>query len=122
MKDLKSTTTSELVNMFKELALEQDETYITDNNKKYNKLYGLIKSITQELKGRPGDARRELLPLLQDENPHVRLQAAKRSYPVAPVEARACLEAIRAARLPDQSLDAGMTIRGLDEDPHCLDL
>ena len=37
--------------------------------------------------------------LLDDDNPHVRLQAAK---------------------LPDRSLDAGMTLRRLGVDPHCL--
>jgi hypothetical protein len=70
---------------------------------------------------RPGDERRALLPLLHDENPHVRLQAAKFAYPVSPAECRACLEAIRAAKLPDQSLDAGMTLRRLSHDPHYLD-
>ena len=122
MKNLNSKTTSELVELFRQSSLVQDETYISDDNKKYKKMYSLIQSIAQELKDRPGDARSELLALLQDENPHVRLQAAKRAYPVAPIEARACLEAIRAARLPDQSLDAGMTLSFLERDPHSLEL
>jgi hypothetical protein len=114
-------TTARLVAMFRDNCLAQDETYISGNTRKYNKLFLVNVDIVNELASRPGDERRALLPLLHDENPHVRLQAAKFAYPVAPVECRACLEAIRAAKLPDQSLDAGMTLRGLSQDPHCLD-
>jgi hypothetical protein len=42
-----------------------------------------------------------LLNLLADESPQVRLQAAKKVYPIAPTEAKACLEAIAAALLFD---------------------
>ena len=122
MIDLKSKSVNQLLAVFTESALKQDDTYITSNVKKFNKLYTVIDDVAKALRDLPGDGRIELSALLQHENPHVRLQAAKYLYPVAPVEARACLEAIRAARLPDQSLDAGMTIRGLEEDPHCLDL
>jgi hypothetical protein len=114
-------TTDRLVARFRDNCLVQDETYISGNTKKYNKLFLVNVGIVKELAGRSGDERRALLPLLNDKNPHVRLQAAKFAYPVAPSECRACLEAIRAAKLPDQSLDAGMTLRGLDRDPHCLD-
>jgi hypothetical protein len=68
-----------------------------------------------------GDGRVALLPLLTHDNPQVRLEAAKFGYAVAPTECKACLEAIAAAKLPDQSLDAGMTLWRLSEDPHCLD-
>ena len=114
-------TTEYLVGMFRENSLAQDDTNISGNTKKYRKLYFINVDIVKELMRRPGDERRALLPLLKDENPHVRLQAAKFAYPVAPAECRACLEAIRAAKLPDQSLDAGMTLRQLSIDPHCLD-
>jgi hypothetical protein len=116
-----SESTERLVLMFRENSLAQDETYISGNTRKYSKLYFLNVDIVKELIKRPGDERRALLALLRDENPHVRLQAAKFAYPVAPAESRACLEAIRAAKLPDQSLDAGMTLRQLRIDPHCLD-
>ena len=116
-----SDTTERLVAVFRDNCLVQDETYISGNTRKYSKLYFGNVDVVKELAGRPGDERRALLPLLNDENPHVRLQAAKFAFPVAPVECRACLEAIRAAKLPDQSLDAGMTLRQLSIDPHCLD-
>jgi hypothetical protein len=114
-------TTAGLLALFRANCLAQDETYISGNAKNYNKLFAVNVNVVKELASRPGDGRRALLPLLNDENPHVRLQAAKFAYPVAPSECRACLEAIRAAKLPDQSLDAGMTLRSLDRDPHCLD-
>jgi hypothetical protein len=116
-----TATTERLVAAFRDNCLAQDETYISGNTRKYNKLFLANVDIAKELSGRPGDERRALLPLLTDENPHVRLQAAKFAYPVAPTECRACLEAIRAAKLPDQSLDAGMTLWRLSVDPHCLD-
>jgi hypothetical protein len=90
-------------------------------SRKYSRLFFVNVGIVELLASRSGDERRALLPLLNDENPHVRLQAAKFAYPVSPAECRACLEAIRAAKLPDQSLDAGMTLRRLSQDPHCLD-
>ena len=119
---IKSTeTTAHLVTMFRDNCLVQDETYISGNTRKRNKLILANRDIRIELASRPGDERRALLRLLRDENPHVRLHTAKEAYPVAPAEYRACLEAIAAAKLPDQSLDAGMTLWRLSIDPHCLD-
>jgi hypothetical protein len=116
-----TATTESLVAAFRDNCLAQDETYISGNTRKYKKLFFANVDMIKELASRPGDERRALLPLLNDENPHVRLQAAKFAYPVAPAECRACLEAIQAAKLPDQSLDAGMTLWRLSVDPHCLD-
>jgi len=82
---------------------------------------GEIATIAEELKRRGVEERRSLLTLFADENPQVRYQAATNVYSVAPAEAKACLEAIAAAGLPNQSLSAGMTLSGLEEDPNCLD-
>jgi hypothetical protein len=116
-----SETTAHLVAMFRENCLAQDETYISGKSTKRNKLFFANVDICGELAKRPGDERRALLPLLNDKNPQVRLQAAKFAYPVSPAECRACIEAVAAAKLPDQSLEAGMTLRRLSVDPHCLD-
>ena len=77
--------------------------------------------MTRELKRRGVEERRSLLTLFADKNPQVRLQAAIKVYSVAPKEAKTCIEAIAAAGLPDQSLAAGMLLKGLEEDPNCLD-
>jgi len=121
MKDLSKYTIQELLVQFRNACLAQYDTYLTDNVGKYNKLFDFLIAVTRELKRRGVEERRALLTLFADENPQVRLQAAKNVYAVAPIEAKACLEAIAAARLPDQSLSAGMTLNGLEEEPNCLD-
>lgn len=121
MTELNSKTTQELLTTYRNVCLAQYDTYITGNTKKRNKLFDVLLSITRELKRRGVEERRSLLTLLQDKNPQVRLKAAKHVYSVAPNEARACLESIAAAKLPDQSLEAGMTLSRLEEAPNCLD-
>ena len=121
MKDLSKYTIQELLVQFRNACLAQYDTYLTDNVGKYNKLFDFLIAVTRELKRRGVEERRALLTLFADENPQVRLQAAKNVYAVAPIEAKACLEAIAAARLPDQSLSAGMMLNGLEEEPNCLD-
>ena len=54
-------------------------------------------------------------------NPQVRLKAAKLSYRVAPEPARRCLEALRDMKPIEQCLDAGMTLRGIDDGTCMLD-
>jgi uncharacterized membrane-anchored protein len=121
MKNLADRTRQELLNQFRDVCLAQYETYITGNTNKYNKLFDNLVAITRELKRRGLEERRALLTLLTDKNPQVRVQAAKSVYSVAPREAKACLEVIAAAGLPDQALSAGMTLSRLEEAPNCLD-
>lgn len=124
MNDIAYSTMSigELLEVFKNACLAQDETlFFPEDIEIYNKYYGVLVAIRMELTARGPEARRSLLRLLSDGNPQVRLQAAEFVYPVARDEARRCLQDLRAAKLPFQSLSAGMTLRGLEEDPHCLD-
>jgi hypothetical protein len=121
MNDLTKHTVQELIVQFRDACLSQYETDITGAMRKYNKLQDFLLDVVRELKRRGVEERRSLLGLLADRNPQVRLQAAKSVYSVAPMEAKACLEAIAAAGLPDQSLSAGMTLSGLEEEPNCLD-
>ena len=111
----------QLLKRFEQACLEQYDTYITGKTKKRNVNFRILVSIKNELNARGVEARRSLLRLLGHENPQVRLQAAKFVYPVAREEARKQLEDIRIAKLPDQSLDAGMTLFRLEEAPDCLD-
>ncbi len=121
MNNLATYATNELVAKFRDACLAQYGTYQTENVSKRNKLFDFLVDVTRELKRRGVEERRSLLTLFADKNPQVRLQAANFVYSVAPTEAKACLEAIAAAGLPDQSLSAGMTLSGLEEDPNCLD-
>jgi len=111
----------QLLKRFEEACLEQYDTYITDDLEKFETNFRILVSIKDELKARGPEARRALLRLLRHDNPHVRLQAAKFVYPVARDEAKACLQDIAAAKLPDQSLDARMTLHRIEEVPDCLD-
>ena len=121
MIDYAEKSLADLMTEFVDSCLSQDDTFITGDAKKYNKLYSVIEGVSKELARRSGDARRSLLTLFRHKNPHVRLQAALFAYSVAPADARTCLEAIASARLPDQSLAARMALSRLKEDPHCLD-
>jgi hypothetical protein len=121
MKDLSKYTAPELLAQFRTACLTQYDTYLTGNIGKRNRMFTFLLAVTRELKSRGVEERRSLLTLFADKNPQVRLQAAESVYAVAPVEAKACLEAIAAAGLPDQSLSAGMTLSGLEEEPHCLE-
>jgi uncharacterized protein DUF2019 len=73
-----------------------------------------IFAIGGELKRRPGDQRRALLPLYDHPNIEVRLRAAKRTLAVAPVEARRMIESIAASRWFPHAGDAGMCLELLD--------
>ncbi len=121
MKNLTKYTVPELLAQFRDACLAQYDTYITDNTRKYNKLQDFLLAVTRELKRRGVEERRSLLTLFADKNPQVRLQAATKVYSVAPVEAKACIEAVAASGVPDQSFAARMMLRGLEEEPNCLD-
>ncbi len=121
MKDLTKYSVPELLAQFRDACLAQYDTYLTDNVSKRNKLFDYLLAVTRELKRRGVEERRSLLTLLADKNPQVRLQAAKSVYSIAPIEAKACIEAIAASGVPDQSFDARMTLSRLEEVPNCLD-
>jgi hypothetical protein len=70
--------------------------------------------IVKELKARPGDQRRALLPLFEHPNMQVRLKAAKATLAIAPKEARQMLESIAASTWQPQAGDAGMSLENLD--------
>jgi hypothetical protein len=73
-----------------------------------------MQHVVDELRVRKGDQRRALLALYDHPSVQVRLKAAKATLAVAPLEARAALEAIRASNWQPQALDAGMSLRNLD--------
>jgi hypothetical protein len=103
-----------LVDLFKTLGIAQDDADTAGDQKKFNRLYWELKAVEEELKKRPGDARKDLLSFYADPNLHVRLVAAKATLAIAPEEAREALIKLRSTKGP-QALDAGMTIRAIDE-------
>lgn len=110
-----------LLEIFRNVCVEQYDTYFTYDSAYRNRLYRILVTLKDELKSCGPQARRSLMRLLNDSNPQVRLQAAQFVYPVAPEEAKKVLQDLKSSRFPDQSLAAGMTLRGLEEEPGCLD-
>lgn len=100
---------------FVEIGIEQDAASAGPSRTRYNKLYGEKAALLAELRERPGDERRLLLKFYDHPNLQVRLNAAKATLVVAPVEARRELERIRASRHHPQAGEAGMAIWALDE-------
>jgi cytochrome c oxidase assembly protein Cox11 len=111
---LSKLSSEQLVQLFAELAVEQDMALLSLAQGKVNKLYWRIKAIGEVLKSRPGDQRSALLPLYDHKNMQVRLKAAHATLAIAPEAARAQLEAIAASGWQPQALDAGMSLINLD--------
>lgn len=107
-------TVQELVAQFVSIGLAQyDALYVVDV-KKYNRLFGRMKDVVNELRSRAGDERRALLPLLDHPNPQVRMRAAHAVLAISPALARKAFESVRDSQIFPQAMDAGMTLRALD--------
>jgi hypothetical protein len=112
---LSKNTTETLVQLFAELAVEQDRALLLRTISTVNKIYDKLEAIESELKSRPDDQRSALLPLFNHKNMQVRVKAAMATLAVAPAAARAQLEAIRASGWQPQALEAGMSLGFLDD-------
>ncbi len=113
--DAKDMAVSGLVELFTSIALAQDKALFNDEIAEFNKLYGHMEVVRNELKGRPGDQRKALLALYQHPDAQVRLKAAVSTLAVYPQPARDVLESIARSRQQPQAGDAGMLLRGLDD-------
>lgn len=112
--DLQAATTSQLVERFLELALAQFEAEVYGKIATYNRLYDKMVMLRAELKGRPGDQRHALVPLLEHENPQVRLMAAETVLALAPIAARKTLQTLWDQQEFPQAAYAMGTLRALD--------
>jgi hypothetical protein len=111
---LAEMNTDDLVELFAQIVEAQDEALLGGENAKFNRLFGRMMEVSDELKSRDGDERRHLLQLFDSPNMQVRLQVAKLTMAVAPIEARAQLQAIADSQWFPQALDAGMSLWNLD--------
>jgi len=112
---LKSMSVEELLARFAELGVAQDEALLHDDYAKYNRLYGQMDQIDNELRIRGSDARLALTRLFDHPNLQVRLRAAARALGVAPIQARRMIETIASSQIFPQAGDAGMLLGGLDD-------
>lgn len=116
MKDLEMSELSnaELVARYVDIGIQQGEAIDAGRNDKFNRLFKQMTAIEMELRKRPGDGRHDLLRLFTHAHMQVRLNAAKDTLAVAPVEARFELERIAASGHHPQAGDAGMCISAID--------
>jgi hypothetical protein len=104
-----------LVQRFAEICVEQDDALLGDEIERFNELYEQKSSINVELKERGISARLGLMKLYEHPNMQVKLQAAKATLAVAPIEARRMIEWIADSKWMPQAGDAGMCLLALDE-------
>jgi enoyl reductase-like protein len=113
---LEKMTVEQLLERFIELCVEQYDASELGQAGRYNRSFRKMRSVENELKIRPGDARSALMPLYDHPNPQVQLMAAEATLAIAPEAARDALRAIKLRRWnPYQAMNAGMCLRTLDE-------
>ncbi len=111
---LKEMAVEHLVERFVALAVAESEAIDRGDNARYNRLFPQLEDVREELKERPGDQRRALVPLLDHPNPQVRLIAAVSTLEIAPKAARRALELIKERQEFPQAADAYGVLRRLD--------
>jgi hypothetical protein len=111
---LNEMTTEELVDRFVRIALDQDRAVRYNDNATFNRLFSQMDAVNEELKSRPGDQRRVLIPLHKHPNVQVRLKSAIATLAVVPDAARHQLQTIADSRDYPQAGDAGMTLSCLE--------
>ena len=113
--DLTKMTVDQLVDRFAEIGVAQDGAIWDGKHAKFNRLYDQMDAVDRELRSRGLEARLALTRLFDHRNIQVRLQAARWSLGVAPVEARRVIERISQSGFYPQAGDAGMTLSNLDD-------
>jgi hypothetical protein len=112
---LERATEEELLEYFVAIAVVQDKAMRQGENAKYNRLYGEMDAVEQELKQRAGDQRRALIPLYEHPNAQVRLKAAIATLALAPEAARQALQIISDREEYPQAADARGMMRAVDD-------
>ncbi|MFC0241260.1 DUF2019 domain-containing protein [Rhodopseudomonas telluris] len=107
--------TPELVALFESITTEQCDASWCWQASRYNRLFGQMVAICDELKSRDDDQRLALLPLLQSQNVQVRLMAAIQLLALAPQQARDALESVIVSGYTPQDVQARSMLRALDE-------
>jgi hypothetical protein len=113
--NLEDMSINQLVERFLAIALDQDRAIFDGNHAKYNRLYGQMDAIKQELKSRPDDQRRALIPLHTHPNAQVRLKSAIATLTLAPEAARRTLQVISDRNEYPQAADASGMLRALEK-------
>jgi len=103
-----------LVKRFVDIAVRQYEADLGSDVSMYNKLYKQMEALVEELKLRPGDQRRALMPIYSHPNNHARMKAAVNTLAIDYLAARQVLEDVAASGQYPTAGRAGMTLDALD--------
>ena len=111
---LTGMSVEQLAERFLDITVQQHHAEMDDDNSLYNQVYGRMRAVEDELKSRPGDQRRVLLPLYNHPKAQVRLMAAVATLAIAPEAAREVLQIISDRDEYPQAADARGIMRDLD--------
>jgi hypothetical protein len=113
-RNLKDMTLQEIIELFVQNGIEQDDVISRGQVSKFKKIFGVMAAIDAELTRRGPQARMALVELYDHPNMQVRLQAALVAANVDPTGVRPVLEAIaKSVRMP-QAADAREALRDLN--------
>ena len=118
--ELESMSNSELVELFKDLSVQESEAVATLQGKRLNRLIRQRWAVKKVLRHRTGDARRELFVLYDHDNPQVQLNVAESTYALNPSRARSVMEQIASSRFLPWSAHAGISLMMLDDGTSAL--
>lgn len=110
---LSTISTNDLVESFATECVAQDNALLAGSSARFNRHFDRMMIVLDELARRGADHRRQLLRLFEHPNMQARVQAAKLTLAVAPLEARQQLQAIADSKWYPQAGDAGMSLRNL---------
>jgi Domain of unknown function (DUF2019) len=105
----------QLLDRYVEIGVAQDDAVFHGKYSKFNRLFDKMREIERELVSRGIEARRTLMRLYDHPNYQVRLNAAKETLAVAPIEARRVIQWIYDSKIYPQFGDAGMCLSNLDD-------
>lgn len=114
-KQVKNMSLEELLSSFVEIGIAQGEAAEEFRTAAYNRLFDRKSKILDELRRRGNDERRILIALYEHPNIQVRLNAAKSTYALNTVGARAVIQSIADSKISPWAGSAGMTLWSLDE-------
>jgi|SRR5580704_16181955 hypothetical protein len=92
--DFRKSETRELVQRFARTASERGKALRAVDPNRANSLYKLMLKIYREIKRRGGEAQRQMLPLLENENAHIRVAVASLALEFDPQAAEPVLRKI----------------------------
>jgi hypothetical protein len=112
--DLGTITVAQLVERFTALCVGQFQAELRGEIAKQNQLIRQSIAVADELKGRTGDQRIALVPLLDHPNPQVRMMAAQFTLALVPAAARQTLQDLSDKNIYPQAAYARGTLIALD--------